>query len=506
MKRWRPRVRGASWLALLAGGVLLSCAAHALARPGGGHTFSGGGSSHSGGGRGNGGGGDGGALVWLLVQLVFRQPTIGVPLLVIVAVGWFWMQRHRPEAWQSAPGSGHPPALETHAVDVDVLRQRDPEFSLVLFEDFVYRLFATAHRARHDPQQLAALVPYLAAPVRDALAALPPAGAAFTHVVVGALRVTNVQLPPNSSPAGAQERVSLLLEANLTVTSPGDAASFFAQQRWIFARGAGTLSKASRQREERFGCPNCGAPFRSGDTTRCDYCGEVVTGGRFDWQAIELRVLEHEPRPPLTSSTVPESGTDAPTVFHPALRERWASLTLEDPALSWAALEGRLRLIYDALNQSWSSGDLSVARPLLSDGMFDYLDYWVRAYREQHTRNLLEHMRIERASLVKLVRDRHYDAVTVRLWATGLDYTVELGSSKLVSGSRTTERVYSEYWTLIRGTGARGAPRQERVCPNCAAPLQTSMAGICNHCSQHVTSGEFDFVLSKIEQDDSYVG
>jgi hypothetical protein len=32
------------------------------------------------------------------------------------------------------------------------------------------------------------------------------------------------------------------------------------------------------------------------------------------------------------------------------------------------------------------------------------------------------------------------------------------------------------------------------------------MAGTCDHCGAHVTGGEFDWVLSKIEQDDSYRG
>ena len=507
MTRRRPPVASWRWLALLASLGWLLCAALAAARPGGGHSYSGGGSHSSGhsGGGGSGGSGDG-ELVWFAIQLIFRYPSVGVPLVIIGVGAWLWLQRHRPEGWQSSSGAPRRPALETRAVDADLLRQRDPEFSLVLFEDFVYRLFATAHRARHQPQELAALAAYLDAPVRDALAALSPAGTAFTNVVVGALRVLSVQLPANPAREDARERVSLLLEANLACHSPAGFSAYFAKQVWIFARRAGTLSKTPGQRSERFGCPNCGAPFRSGDATRCEFCGEVVTGGRFDWQATELRVVAHELQPPLDSPTVPERGTDDPTIFHPALRERFAELLQADPALTWPALEGRLRLIYDALNQSWTSGDLSVARPLLSDGMFDYLDYWVRAYREQGTRNVLERMRIERAVLVKLVRDRHYDAVTIRLWASGLDYTVELENSALVSGSRSAERAYSEYWTLIRGSGVRGAPRQAAVCPNCAAPLKTSMAGVCEYCSQHVTSGEFDFVLSKIEQDDSYAG
>jgi hypothetical protein len=32
------------------------------------------------------------------------------------------------------------------------------------------------------------------------------------------------------------------------------------------------------------------------------------------------------------------------------------------------------------------------------------------------------------------------------------------------------------------------------------------MAGECEHCGAKVTRGEFDWVLSKIEQDDSYMG
>jgi hypothetical protein len=32
------------------------------------------------------------------------------------------------------------------------------------------------------------------------------------------------------------------------------------------------------------------------------------------------------------------------------------------------------------------------------------------------------------------------------------------------------------------------------------------MAGDCAYCGARITSGEFDWVLSRIEQDESYVG
>ena len=61
-------------------------------------------------------------------------------------------------------------------------------------------------------------------------------------------------------------------------------------------------------------------------------------------------------------------------------------------------------------------------------------------------------------------------------------------------------------WTLIRSAQRKGVPHADASCGNCGAPLRITMAGACEHCGAHVTAGEFDWVLSKIEQDDSYRG
>ena len=114
-------------------------------------------------------------------------------------------------------------------------------------------------------------------------------------------------------------------------------------------------------------------------------------------------------------------------------------------------------------------------------------------------------MRITRTELAKVTRDRYYDAVTFRLWATGKDYVVR-GDGEVVRGSKRRERPYSEYWTLIRSAARKGPTKTDATCGNCGAPLQVTMAGACNYCGAHVTAGEFVWVLSKIEQDDSYRG
>ena len=94
----------------------------------------------------------------------------------------------------------------------------------------------------------------------------------------------------------------------------------------------------------------------------------------------------------------------------------------------------------------------------------------------------------------------------MRLRATGLDYTVRDADGTVVGGNRSRERAYTEYWTLIRGTQRKGAPRADLNCPNCGAPVEVNMAGHCKYCKVKVTTGDFDWVLSKIQQDESYEG
>jgi predicted lipid-binding transport protein (Tim44 family) len=177
-----------------------------------------------------------------------------------------------------------------------------------------------------------------------------------------------------------------------------------------------------------------------------------------------------------------------------------------DPAVTAATIAARLEYVYRLLNDAWSKNDLTSARPVLSDGLADYLQYWINAYESSKLRNALEDMRLTRHELVKLARDRYYDALTIRIFATGKDYVVRTDRSDgaIVRGSKDTDREYSEYWTLVRSSTRRGAPRVDARCGSCGAALTVNMAGECEHCGSHVTAGEFDWVLSKIEQDEAY--
>jgi hypothetical protein len=471
-------------------------------RPGGGHTYSGGssraGSSFGsspriGGGPllGAGGCGIGGCFMLLVI-------------IVVVLIVLYLINKNRGGGGPPAPPAGQGPPGAPPSQDLDAIRAIDPEFSAVLFEDFAYALYAKAHESRANRQELDALAPYLSAESRGELASRPPAGAPVSGVVIGAMRAVDLRLPTGGEP---RPQIGLVLEfeSNMTVGAGTGDATQYVRERWRLVRDAAVRSRPP-EAVRSFHCPNCGAPFGPGGGDRCEYCGEVVSGGRFDWSVTSTEPLEIESRPPALTGTVDEVGADWPTVEHPALAERWAELQQADPASGEQALAARLQLIYAELNPAWTALDLRPVRGFVSDGLFDYLQYWIAAYRHQGLTNQLRDMRLTRWQLAKVIRDRHYDALTFRIWASGRDFTVRQATGEVVGGNPNADRDYSEYWTLIRGAGVRGAPRADKNCPNCGAPLEVNMAGQCTHCDAKITSGEFDWVLSKIEQDESYSG
>ena len=503
-----PRHR--NLLIFAAAAAIALVALEAAARPGGGQGYSGG--SSRGGSSSGGGGGDGaGIIIHLLLRLAFAYPQVGVPLL-IVALSFAYWRVHQANDLQRDSWSGGHTHVDTDNVvaprkrpaRLDKLRKRDPEFSAVLFEDFMYALYARVHAARSDAKQLALLAPYVAEGTRAALLAREPSGVPIEGVVIGAMRIQDVQV--HGEPGG-KILVELEFEANYTARLPGGPTGHYVRERWQVERGNQVQSKPPGQVQE-FRCPNCGAPFTSTDDERCGFCHQEVGGGRFDWTLSRVNLLEQETRPPALTADHAEQGTDAPTLFDPSIQAQHTALVAEDPSAAPERIKQRLRTIYRELNAAWSARDLRPARPFVSDSLFNYLGYWIAAYKQQGLRNALEQMEISRVTIVKLVRDRHFDAITLRLWASGLDYTVREHDGKRLSGSASRKRAYSEYWTLIRGAQVRGAPAAtDANCPGCGAPLdRVSMAGNCEYCGAHLTRGEFDWVLSKIEQDDSYAG
>jgi len=496
------------WLPLaLALGLALSYSVSAWARPGGGHTYSGGSSRStrsSGGHSGGGDGGDAAGLIFQLILLCIQHPALGVPLLIIVVV--FFIAKAAIGARQKGWSTTTPETVQAvqrversarvGQSQLDAIRTLDPGFSLVLFEDFAYMLYASVLRARGVGTQ--ALAAYLAPNLAQAL--VDPQLSDVQGIVIGAMRYVHF-----SGTAGPTLELELELESNyVEVLRAGGTRRFYAVDRMRLTR-ATTARSRPLTRAHKLDCPNCGAPLEAVRGTECSYCRQNVGFGRFDWMIAELGNQSRETRGPLLTSDVAETGTELPTIVASGAPARFEELQRKDPALSWPTLQGRVALIFSELQAAWSGREPLRIRPFVSDNLFQSMYYWIDLYTQERCRNISENATIQRVDLANVLSDAYFDSITLRLFATSIDYTVS-DQGKLLSGHKTRPRTYSEYWTLIRGTTRRGEPRRDNTCPNCGAPLRIAMTGQCEYCRVKITSGDFDWVLSRIEQDESYGG
>ncbi|MEO7729788.1 MAG: TIM44-like domain-containing protein [Kofleriaceae bacterium] len=484
MKRWL--------YALVPLALVLGCAI-ADARPGGGHSSSGGGrsssssgsrsssSGHSYSGGGYSSSGGGGDL------------SGGMLIVMIVVIGLFFVisqvarQQSGPD-WSSAGADPIPEPAP--AASLEPLQRHDPAFSVAVFEDFAFELYAAAQRKRATPALLE-LQPYLSP---AALGQLDARGAAPQQVVIGTLRIEN------SSLGATRAQILVRIEATLL----GTGTPIFAVEHWMFTRGAEAKSHPP-ERTRTWPCPNCGAPWQPSPTRVCAHCGEAVKAGQFDWCVSQVWVDSESTALASLTGTVPEYGNDLPTVIHPAVSVLMAKITADDPQVTFDTLGPRIMLTYQQLNTAWNARELTPVRGLVTASLRNYLEYWLREYAHQGLRNTLTGAQVAHIDLAKITRDPYYDAITVRIFASGVDCTYDT-SDRVVGGSSTERRAYTEYWTFLRSSTRRGPVTATPTCANCGAPLAISDAGECTHCNAFVENGSFDWTLSKIEQDDNYTG
>ncbi len=497
------------------------CTSTAEARPGGGQSYSGGGGGgggYSGGGGGGGGGysgggggfssdygsdygndydsdydSEGGPIIFavILVFLVF--------FVVVKVLTSPQYQNFENNAWVNTPYiPPRPPELLQ-------IRHHDTKFSAVLFEDFLYHLYAAAHQARASEEELGTLAPHFTPAALLQLRERTPKGQTIDHVVIGSMTPVRVSVPNEArTQAGQPYYVNLAIRFESNMRIGDDKEVYYLDETWSVSRAANAQS-IPEERMRATLCSNCGAPFAGSEERRCSSCDQIVGTGEQDWTVTKIIVHRKEPRPQSLTGYAPEVGTGDLTRYQNGLSGRMTAFIADDPDFSEPELRARVHLIFLEMYQSWNDDEIARVRPYVSDSLFNYLRYWLDAYRSEGLANWVENYLATKVSIAKIVRDAHYDAITIRIWASGKDYTVDR-AERVVGGSKTKARHFSEYWTLIRSSKRRGKASAEKQCPQCGAEQKISMAGNCEYCKAHITSGEFDWVLSKIEQDESYRG
>jgi hypothetical protein len=481
----------------------------AQARVGGGQSFSGG--SHGGG-----GGGDSSIaidLIFELLRLFFylnvHFPWIGIPFdIFIICVVYVYFKNEESELALRSASRGSAAYTEGLVKGIGTSKARntlhrlrletDPNFSTILFEDYCYALFAQVHTLR-GKRKLSDLSDRVSDDAIQSLKALAPHPLEVKDIIVGSSRLASaVETTMNGEDV---TRVVFEFQANYTETTvEGGAQSYYSDEYWTFVRKKGVLSRPP-EKIRQITCPACGAPPEKNPDGTCPSCGRLIRSGQFDWYVTSVQT-DRTRRSPVLTSTTEETGTTIPTLIDPELSKWQAELPKLQEGFSWQRFEERTLFIFNELQKAWTTRSWEKARPYETDGLFQTHAYWINEYRKQGLTNVLDQIQVQKVELARVDADKYYVSVTVRIFAQMLDYTRD--DKRVICGNPNRLRPFTEYWTLIRSRLAPSSKPGDRNCPSCGASLKVNMAGNCEFCHAKITSGEFDWVLSKIEQDESY--
>lgn len=489
----------AIWAVVALSALLVSLDAEA--RVGGGQGFGGGGGS-SGGGS---GGGDG---LGLLLELLFRflwwlcwhHPMVGIPLTAVVL---FILYRHflrdRTDVRKNNTNAAGMMRRKQSASALKLV-DLDPKFSETLFLDHV-QLVYTELRQGLPVGKTDVLTAHVDDRVLAKQRALPQPNK-IRGVIFGSVRVDRIQLGQK------WQMIDVSLLTNFEqVGRNGVIDKRLRVERWTFRRRSG-LSSFGPEQLRSLGCPSCGSNLPVIATGKCPSCDVVRTDGRLHWIVSGITIVSDSTLNPidLTLGGGVEPGVGVSTKIDHGLGQGLRAMRARYSDWTADRFRDRVTHVFTALQAAWSTQKWETARPYQSDAMFRVNQFWIRQYQQDKLWNKNDALDIERIEFTKVVSDSWLESITVRITASMLDWT-ENEAGKVVSGSKTEIRTFSEYWTFIRSVGAESKSTSFNDCPSCGAPLDNvNMSGICGYCDSHITTGHFDWVLSRIEQAEAYGG
>lgn len=198
------------------------------------------------------------------------------------------------------------------------------------------------------------------------------------------------------------------------------------------------------------------------------------------------------------------------TVAHPRedVAGEIAAIQANDPDFTEQQFLDRAQAAFFLLQKAWQDRNVDEGRAYMSPGLYMGWKTQVDQMTAQHRKNVLESLYIQGLHIVRAGHDDNFDTIAVRVDASAKDYDVDDQTGKKLGGDGS-DTPFTEYWTFTRSAGAKtlvSGGVTEKKCPNCGAPLEVNATGECKYCGQAVTSGKFDWVLSKIDQANQWNG
>jgi len=382
---------------------------------------------------------------------------------------------------------------------IDVIRAQDPDFDMETFLQRAELTFFLVKRGmqRNEP---AAVRPYLNDAVfGDVSRYMGQMKDQHRHALYESLNVRAVHLE-NADCSAQGQSIQVHFDLVYRLKTFDDSSRIVADERgdgrhaerWTFVRAAAARTPTSGD-VTASRCPACGAELRLDLDGTCAHCRASVTNGAVDWVVADVKA----------AAFVGYSSESQMAIAAPSVPAGIASLSAADPNFSTETFTGRAKQAFLSLQTAWCNRNLDAGRAFLSPGAYFAWSAQLEALAAEGRRNVMENIEVRGVEIIRVVHGRVFDDLTVRMSAVAADYEVDK-DNKIVFGDRKVQP-FSEEWTFQRSVGVATTNKPgtlENTCPGCGAPVSLTQIGECKYCKAAVTSGKFDWVVSRIEQED----
>jgi predicted lipid-binding transport protein (Tim44 family) len=287
-------------------------------------------------------------------------------------------------------------------------------------------------------------------------------------------------------------------------------------EEWVLRRSRDPEARAAAENPR---CPNCGAPLTVDSEGQCAFCQAVVPGAKADWLASYIN------RPAVVDTTAPDEGQGhggsipgapdpgyaraallgqsppSPLLADDAASAGLAAIQGHDPAFNIGGILAEARETFLRLEQLRSELDLSGLRPYVADALWEAEVAREEAARADGRQQVHSFLEVHSIVVAGAASDAAGDHLSLRVTAQSADHVLDTQSGRQVAGDNNLS-TWTATMFLDRGPGLTSDPLrglQAHSCPSCGASFNIGQDGRCRGCGQHVTGGEFDWVLSRVE-------
>ncbi len=213
----------------------------------------------------------------------------------------------------------------------------------------------------------------------------------------------------------------------------------------------------------------------------------------------------------LGAATSPEhlsagSTTMAPTTArHGARTEEvaagLAAIGAHDPGFDEDAFLATAERCFFAVEEAWSQQRPELSKPVMTEDAWQRQKADIEGCRRAGTRNVLENLTVAKATILAAESDDAHDVITVRFRAASANYDVDAASGRVTRGNHEMA-FWEQDWVFQRSGQATSdaASADGRRCPNCGAPLDVDIAGVCKNCKAAVRGIDADWMVLRAGQ------